>query len=100
MNREQIQAEKERLKIEYGDMFDSVAEILFRHDPIELNYVDNTDEYESEARTILPRLKNCHSADDVMTVVHEEFERWFDPDTVGEKESYRTIAEEIWALCD
>ena len=100
MNREQIQAEKERLKTEYGDLFDSVAEILFRHDPIDLNYVDNSDEYESEARTILPRLKNCHSTDDVMTVVHEEFERWFALESVGAKERYRTIAEEIWPLCD
>ena len=73
MEREQIQAKKNRLKLEYGNLFDAIAEILFRHDPIELNYVDNTDEYESEARTILPRLKTCHSVDDVVSVVHEGF---------------------------
>ena len=31
---EQIELETERLKAEYGGFFDSVAEILFRHDPI------------------------------------------------------------------
>src|SRR4051812_23287699 len=98
MDREQIQAEKERLRLEYGNLFDSIAEILFRHDPIDLNYVDNTDEYEPEARTILPRLKTCHSIDDVLSMVHEEFQRWFDFDDVGPKERYRIISEEIWDL--
>jgi hypothetical protein len=98
MKREQIQAEKKRLRDEYGELFDSVAEILFKHDPIELNYVDNTDEYESEARTILPRLKTCHSVEDVLNVVHEEFLKWFDSESVGAKETHRKIAEDIWLL--
>ncbi|MFL6211189.1 MAG: hypothetical protein ACJ74W_20235 [Pyrinomonadaceae bacterium] len=98
MTREQTQAEKDRLRLEYGSLFDSIAEILFRHDPIELNYEYNTDEYESEARTILPRLKTCHSVDDVISMVHEEFQSWFDADEAGPKERYRNIAEEIWLL--
>jgi hypothetical protein len=98
MNRDEIEAEKNRLKAEYGNLFGSIAEILFRHDPAGINFDDNTDEYEPEARTILPRLKDCHSAGDVMTVVHEEFQRWFDPDFAGSKQKYRKIAEEIWQL--
>jgi hypothetical protein len=63
--KEQTALETRRLKAEYGDLFDSMADILFRHDPIGLNFEDNLDEYDSEARTILPRLKDCHSAQDV-----------------------------------
>ncbi len=98
MTRDEIQAEKMRLKLQYGNLFDCVAEILFRHDPAGINFEDNTDEYEPEARTILPKLKDCHSVEDVMTVVHQEFQRWFDPDFAGKRERYRKVAEEIWHL--
>jgi hypothetical protein len=95
--REEIEAETKRLKAEYGSLFDSVAEILFRHDPVGINFEDNTDEYYPEARTILPRLRSCRSVGDVMTVAHEEFQRWFDSDTAGAREDYRQIAEEVWS---
>ena len=94
--KEQIEAENKRLKTEYGHLFDSVAEILFRHDPIGINFEDNLDEYEPEVRTILPRLRTCLSGEDVATVVHEEFQRWFDPDIAGPREKYLGPAEEIW----
>jgi hypothetical protein len=67
-------------------------------DPIEINFEYNTDEYEPEARTILPRLRTCHSAEDVLTVVHEEFQRWFDPEIAGPREKYSTIANDVWTL--
>ena len=93
-----LKAEHRRLRDEYGSLFDEITAMLFRHDPIGLDFEDNTDEYECEARTILPRLKTCRSADDVLTVVHEEFQRWFDPDTAGPCEKYAAIANDVWAL--
>ena len=96
--KEEIVAGTRRLKAEYGELFDAVAEILFRHDPIEINFEDNTDEYYPEARTILPRLKSCRSSEDVMTAVHEEFQRWFDLDIAGPRENYANIANEVWAV--
>jgi hypothetical protein len=95
--KEEIEAETKRLKAEYGSLFDSVAGILFGHDPVGINFEDNTDEYYPEARTILPRLQSCQSVEDVMTVVHQEFCRWFDSDTAGAREDYRQIAEGIWS---
>jgi hypothetical protein len=94
--KELIEAENKRLKAEYGSLFDSVAEILFRHDPIGINFGDNRDEYEPEARTILPRLKTCQSSEDVATVTYEEFQRWFGSDIAGGREKYRSLGEEIW----
>jgi len=97
--REEILSERRQLKTQYTGLFDSVAALLFRHDPIGISFEDNTDEYEAEVGTILPRLQTCHSVEDVLRVVHEEFVRWFDDDiTDGSKESYKEIAAEIWRL--
>lgn len=94
--KEQIESETKRLRAEYGNLFDSVADILFRHDPVGINFEDNSDEYYPEARTILPRLRDCRSAQDVTRVVHEEFVTWFEPETAGPKENYQLLSQEIW----
>ncbi len=94
--REEIIAERQRLKAEYRGLFDELAALLFRHDPVGINFEDNTDEYEPEVGTILPRLRSCHSPDDVRRVVHQEFVRWFDADIAGPEERYAKIATEIW----
>lgn len=95
---ERVELEQEMLRKQYGSLFDDVAALLFKHDPIGINFDDNTDEYESEARTILPRLNHCHSTEDALRVVHEEFVRWFDPSIAGPQERYTEIAAEIWQL--
>ena len=82
-SRERISEERQQLKATYGELFDAVAAVLFRSDPIGISFETNLDEYASEAGTILPRLKTCESADDVLRVVHEEFVRWFFADTAG-----------------
>jgi len=94
--REEIIEERRLLKAEYGELFDEVSALLFRHDPAGINYETNGDEYEPEVGTILPRLQSCHSADDVRRVVHEEFSRWFGASTVCSQEFYAEIAAEIW----
>ncbi len=96
--RDEILEERRRLRAEYGKLFDSVAALLYRHDPIGINFEDNTDEYETEAGTILPKLTTCHSADDVLQVVHTEFVRWFDRGIAGPPARYREIASELWQL--
>lgn len=71
--REEILQERKRLREEYGDLFDATAALLFRHDPAGINFEVNPDEYQSEAGSILPRLRACQSAADLCRVVHEEF---------------------------
>ena len=94
--RERIAEERRLLKAEYGRFFEEICALLFRHDPIGINFETNEDEYEPEAGTILPRLRICRSVDDVRRVVHEEFVRWFDADTAGPQEHYARIAAEMW----
>lgn len=96
--REQILEARRKAKDEYGELFDAVSALLFRHDPIGINAEVNTDEYDLETESILPRLKNSHSAEDVQRIVHEEFVRWFDGGTAGRAERYSEISFEIWQL--
>jgi hypothetical protein len=96
--RNEILEERRRLKAEYGELYNSVAELLFFHDPVGINFETNEDEYETEASTILPRLRSCQSSEDILRVVHEEFVRWFDAGTAGPRERYSEVAAEIWKL--
>ena len=96
--RQDILEERRRLKAEYGKLFDRIAELLFRRDPISIGADAPADEYEPETGTILPRLRSCHSEDDARKVVYEEFVRWFDPNTAGPEESYGEVSSEIWQL--
>lgn len=94
---EQIRQERRKLKAKYGELFDAVSEILFRHDPIGINFEHNTDEYEAEVGTILPRLDNCDSISNARKMIHQEFVRWFDLDTAGPEDRYEELTQEVWA---
>ena len=87
------------IKTLYRGFYTEIEEILFRNDPMGINFVDNTDEYDPEVDTILPRLKTANSESDVLDIVHEEFCKWFDADMVGKKSHpvYKVIAKEVWS---
>jgi hypothetical protein len=91
-----IREDRERLRKENRHLFDEISSILFVADLMGINFEMNTDEYEPEVGTILPRLKNCNSVDDVRQVVHEEFVRWFSPDVAGAESRYEKVAKDIW----
>ena len=74
---EKERSSREKLRAEYSELFASVSAILFECDPIGINFDDNTDEYDAEAGSIIPRLRECSSEDDVRRVIHEEFIKWF-----------------------
>jgi hypothetical protein len=95
--REEILESRRRVREKYGELFDATVALLYRQDPIGINFEVNPDEYQPEAETILPRLSSCQSAEDVLQVVHQEFVRWF-ADTAGPQERYAQIASELWQL--
>jgi hypothetical protein len=94
---DEIRARRMALRNEYKGLYERLTSILFEEDPVGINFEDNADEYETEVDTILPRLKECRSVEDVRAVVHEEFVRWFDADTAGPPERYTRIATRIWS---
>ena len=75
-----------------------VETLLYRHDPIGIAFGDNPDEYRPEAESVVARLPRAGSVDDVRSLVHEEFVRWFDADTAGPADRYEVIARDVWAV--
>ena len=96
--RDRILRERAAIRVQFGTLFDNVSAALFRDDPVGINFETNTDEYEPEVGSILPRLKGCASEGDVARVVHEEFVRWSGADAAGHVERYVSVASEIWQL--
>lgn len=78
-------------------LFAAVSEAMFRHDPIGIDLGGNSDEYETEAGTVIPRLSRCVSAADVEQVLREEFTRWFGADIAG-RAQFAALAVDIWKL--
>jgi hypothetical protein len=89
---------RELLKKQYGILFESVSIALFEADPMGLNFESNTDEYEPEVGTILPRLAKSICVQDVEKIVYEEFCHWFSVKDAGPKETYGPVASKIWEI--
>lgn len=81
-----------------ADLPGALAALLFRHDPIQIVYDTNADEYQPEAAHILTRLNTCHCAEEACRVVHEELVRSFGTEAVGSADEYGQIAREAWEL--
>jgi hypothetical protein len=85
-------------RLQYQSLHRGLTALLYRHDPIGLAAAGAPkDEYEPEVSTIIPRLKDADSAEDVRRIVHQEFLHWFDGEgTAGPESAYSGIAKEIW----
>lgn len=79
-------------------LFAAVSKAMFDLDPIGINFTDNTDEYDTEAGTVIPRLAVCRSTEDVAQVLLEEFRIWFGIETTRDLATYRALAADIWLL--
>jgi hypothetical protein len=79
-------------------LFANVSRVLFECDPIGLNFVSNTDEHESEAGTIIPRLQTAKGVDEVEQIVYDELMKWFGPAVVRPTTNVRGCAERLWSL--
>jgi hypothetical protein len=84
------------LKLQFGALFDEVSAALFAADPVGINSGGNTDEYDPQAGTIIPRLREAHSADNVQVILFEEFFRWFGKESAGDIGRYEEVSEIIW----
>jgi hypothetical protein len=62
------------LKEAHGALYTEVSRLVREADPIRLiSRGTPDDEYDSEVSTILPRLHEAKSPEDVQRIVHEEF---------------------------
>ncbi|MBX9901344.1 MAG: hypothetical protein K2Y28_11240 [Burkholderiaceae bacterium] len=95
-SKELIKLERSELRRKYGQLFDKVSSILFVADLQGISFETNIDEYEPEVGTILPRLTQAKSVDDVALIVCEEFSKWFYDGAAGTVSQYNEVAEQIW----
>ena len=95
---EASQALRAKVQAEYPKLFLELRQCLFQNDPVGINFETNTDEYDPEVGTIIPRLPECTSQNDVLNVVHEEFTKWFGADVAGPKTNYTDVSEDIWKI--
>ena len=77
------------------DLVQDVSQILFAADLIGINFETNTDEYDSEAETIVIALPQAARPKDVQALTHETFVQWFDPQTAGPAERYAAVGVDI-----
>ncbi len=91
---------RKAVKKKYLKLYSDLRKCFFEHDPIGINFGSNTDEYDPEVGTIIPRLAKCGSQADVLEVVHQEFVKWFGSDIAGGKSRYEEIATDVWNLWD
>ncbi len=94
-DKKSIKTVRELLQPKYGNLFEKVSSILFKADLQDINYETNTDEYDSEVGTILPRLNEAKTVFDVQQIIFEEFNAWFSE--AGTVNDYKVVAEKIWA---
>jgi hypothetical protein len=82
-------------KRDYARLVGVVSTAIDRADPIGLLAMGcPADEYAPEVGTIIPRLNAADSAEDVQTILYEEFVRWFGE--AGPRELYKNAADEVW----
>lgn len=90
------QERNKELSKAFEDLRASVTRLLIDADPVNLIAIGAPkDEYDPEVGTILPRLKEATSPEDVTKIIHEEFTKWFGEDA-GPIEAYADVAEQIW----
>lgn len=90
---------QEALKAAYGNIYAEVSRLLLEADPTRLIMIGAPDdEYDPEVSTILPRLREAKSSDDVQRIVHEEFVHWFGAETAGPAMRYAGVSNDIWKV--
>jgi hypothetical protein len=88
---------REVLRRQFGALYEEVQSIVFRHDPVGINFEVNPDEYDPEVSAIVPKVVHAQSPDEVQQIVREEFEHWFGPGQAFREESFEPIATQVFA---
>ncbi len=72
----QRRAARKRFQAQYRALYDELLEILFQLDPIGVHRT-NTEKFVPELATILPRLRDARSPEDVEQIIQQELRRWY-----------------------
>lgn len=84
------------LQKEYGGFYRAVSDILFRHNPMDLDAKRNTGEYNPEIDALLSRIQEAEHLNALHGLLFEVFRTDFGEENCGDRERYGTAASEIW----
>jgi hypothetical protein len=84
------------LQKEYGRFYRDVSDILFRHNPMELDGKHNTGDYNPEVDVLLSRIREAGNLKALQQLLFEVFLTDFGAENCGDRERYKTAAAEIW----
>ena len=84
------------LQKEYGAFYRAVSDILFRHDPMELDKRRNTGDYDRAIDVLLSRIGEAEHPAAMQDLLFEVFQADFGAENCGSRERYEAAASEIW----
>ena len=84
-------------KSQYKDLFAEMSAAFFEIDPVGVNFDTNSDEYEFEVGSVLPRLMYAGSVSDVDEILKDEFSFWFDRFSF-DRARVSGLAERVWDI--
>ena len=86
----------EWIQREYGSFYRAVRDIIFRHNPIDLDGKRNTGGYNPEIDALLSRIQEAEDLDTLHELLFEVFRTDFGKDNCGDRQRYEAAASEIW----
>jgi hypothetical protein len=84
------------LQKEYGNFYRAVSDIVFRHNPMELDGNHNTGDYDPEVDVLLSRIREAENLSALQELLFEVFLADFGEENCGSRERYDVAASEIW----
>lgn len=84
------------LQKEFGSFYRAVSDIVFRHNPIDLDGKRNTGEYDPEVDALLSRIQEAENLNTLHELLFEVFRTDFGEENCGDRQRYEVAASEIW----
>jgi len=84
------------LEKEYGRFYRAVSDILFRHNPMELDGKRNTGAYNPEVDVVLSRIREVQDLNALQQLLFDIFLTDFGAENCGNRDHYEVAASEIW----
>jgi len=91
---DQREARKQACR-QYDKLRTDFSAIMFRHDPVGINYDVNPDEYDLEAERIVPQLRTLATEKELLYVVRNVVREMFGSIS-GTPEQYEAMTHDLW----
>jgi len=88
--------QRRSLQKEYGSFYRDVSDILFRHNPMDLDGKHNTGDYDPEVDLLLLRIREAEHLGALQKLLFEVFVNDFGAENCGSRERYDVAASDIW----